>query len=548
MRFYLSLYLLLAGFYMLTASGRIGRTGDCTAMFHVAESIVNEGTLSAEPCDPRADNAGIGPLCVPGKDGRFYTGSGVVSSFAVVPAVVGAKVISTVVHVNSELIAKASVSFFTLLVAPLSSLVLAMWILKLGFSRQTAVLGACLFAFGSPFWQLSVSSFLSEPYFILPLLVAGYLLSIPRGGNDVALAGLAFGVACGARIAGVALYPAYILCLAAQMRTRKLPWSDFVRNAIAFTVPVAMCGGVIAWTNYSRFGSIFKTGYHIAFPTLSFTFSNPLFQGIRDLLFDGEVGLLVFAPWVILAFIYCPKFWRTHLPESVLCWTLFSINFLFYAKYNQWHGGWVGGPRYLVPSLPFLILVMAPILEAIRSRVPTKEDSKFWPLQRGIVVLLLAAGFLVQAVSVTYPRDRYYADYVFYAHRTDKPWWYGSIPLAAFAYWTKTSIPKSEGHYTEPPKSQPEPSGYTDPMSYWKEAEVAATEGDYINSFRNPENLTLPEMMVLKRRLMGLPAKAIYAYLFVVFSTVLAGFMGLKRFTGSQELPAQQAAGAGNGL
>ena len=548
MRFYLSLYLLIAGFYLVTASGRIGRTADCTAMLHVAQSLIKNGSFSSEPCDPRDDRADIGPLCVPGKDGRFYTGSGVVTSIAVVPALLCARTLSTVVHVDSELLAKASAAFFTLLVAPLSSVVLGMWILKLGYSRQTAILGACLFAFGSPFWQLSVSSFFSEPYFILSLLVAAYLLSNPRSRYACAFAGFAFGVACGARVAGVVLFPAYVLSLALQTRARRLPGINFLRDALEFSVPVAICGGLIAWTNYARFGSIFKTGYHIAFPTASFTFSTPLFQGTRELLFNGEVGLLVFAPWVVLAFLYFPEFLREHQAESVLCWGVFLNNFVFYAKYQQWHGGWVGGPRYVVPGVPFLILVLAPIFEVIRNRFAIKENRKSWPLERALILLLVVAGFLIQVVSVSYPRDRYYADLVFYAHKPLKPWWYGSIPLAALDYWTQTSIPKSEANYHEPTRSRAEAAEDSDPVSYWTKAEVITTENEYLNSFRNPENLTLPELMVLKRRLMGLPTKAIYGYVMAVLTIILAGALGLKRYTGSHELRSSATVGRADGL
>ena len=548
MRFFLSLYLLIAGFYLLTASGRIGRTADCTAMFHVAQSIINEGSFSSEPCDPRIDTAPLGPLCVPGKNGRFYTGCGLVPSIAVVPALLCARGLSTVVHVNPELLAKASVSFFTLLVAPLSCIVLAMWILKLGYSRRTAILGACILAFGSPFWQNSVSSFLSDPYFILALLVAAYLLSSPRIRYACALAGFAFGIACGTRIAGVALFPAYALSLAFQTRARRLPWIHFFRDALEFSVPVAICGGLIAWTNYSRFGSIFKTGYHIAFPTVSFTFSNPLLQGIRELLFDGEVGFLLFAPWVILAFLCFREFMRTHLPESVLCWAIFLINFVFYAKYEQWHGGWVGGPRYLLPTLPFLIMVIAPTIEATQRRVAIKENQRFWAVQRTLVVLLLASGFAIQAVTLTYPRDRYYADFMFYAHRPLKPWWYGSIPLAALDYWTRTSIPKTEANYSGPARSRTEAPAASDTWAYpYDHADTAASEGEFLSLFQHPENLTLPELMVLKRRLMGLPAKAIYGYLIAVFAIILAGAVGLIRYTGFQELRSSPPAGAADG-
>lgn len=535
MRFYASLYLLIAGFYLLTASGRIGRMSDSTAMFHVAQSIINDGSLSSEPCDPRYDNAEIGPLCVPGRGGRFYTAYGLVPSIAVVPAILCAKPVSTVFHVDPSLIAKASASFFTLLVAPLSCVVLAMWIAKLGYSRRTAVLGACLLAFGSPFWQNSVSGFLSEPYFILGLLVAAYLLCYPRIGYACVLSGFAFGVVCGTRVAGVIMFPLFMLFLALQIRARRLPWLHFLRDALRFSAPFLVCIALIAWANYARFGSIFKTGYHIAFPTMSFTFSNPLFQGIRELLFHGEIGLLIFAPWVILALLFFPQFMRIHLPESVLCGAIFLVNFLFYAKYCQWHGGWAGGPRYLLPTLPFLIIVIAPTIEAIQRPVGIKKSQRFWVLQRAVVLLLLATGFIIQAVTLAYPRDRYYADSTFYVRRPVKPWWYGSIPLAAIDYWSRTSIPKTEAAYTEPNESRSVAPVVSDWAYPYDQADTAASEDEFLDLFPHPENLTLPELMVLKRRLMGLPAKAIEGYVIAAVLIILIGAIGLKRYTGFQE-------------
>jgi hypothetical protein len=154
------------------------------------------------------------------------------------------------------------------------------------------------------------------------------------------------------------------------------------------------------------------------------------------------------------------------------------------------------------------------------------------------VILLLASGFIIQAVTLTYPRDRYYADLVFYAHKTVKPRWYGSIPLAALDYWAQTSIPKTEAHYSEPDRSRTVATADSDsdPFSYWKRADAVATEDEFINSSAHPENLTLPELMVLKRKLIGLPAKAMYGYVFAVLIIILTGAVGLKRYTGPQEL------------
>ena len=353
------------------------------------------------------------------------------------------------------------------------------------------------------------------------------------------------------------MFPAFILSLALQIRARKLPRIQFFRDALQFCAPFAVCMALIAWTNYARFGSIFKTGYHIAFPTSSFTFSNPFFQGIGELLFNGEVGLLLFAPWVVLVFLCFPQSMRKHLPESVLCVAIFVFNLLFYAKYQQWHGGWAGGPRYLLPTLPFLVLVIVPTV-VVQRRV-AKENQRFWAVLHSLTVVMLAAGFIIQAITLTYPRDRYYADLVFYADKPLKPWWYGSIPLAALDYWAQTSIPKTEAHYNEPDRSRTvatvdsdsDSDSDSDPLSYWKHADAVAREDEFINWLPHPENATLPELMTLKRKLIGLPAKAIYGYLFAVLIIILTGAIGLMRyprFQDSEVLPPERAADGIGGL
>jgi len=199
----------------------------------------------------------------------------------------------------------------------------------------------------------------------------------------------------------------------------------------------------------------------------------------------------------------------------------------------------------LLPTLPFLIMVIAHTIEAIRSRVALKENRRFWAVQRSLVVLLLAAGFIIQSVTLPYPRDRYYADLMFYAHRSLKPWWYGSIPLAAIAYWSRTSIPKTEANYSGPARSRTEGPVVSNAWTYpYDHADTAASEDEFLSLFQNPENLTLPELMVLKKRLMGLSAKAIYGYLVAVLVIILTGAVGLKRYTGFQELRNSAPAGA----
>ena len=370
MRFYASVYLSVAGIYLLTASGRIGLS-DNVAMFNVAQSIVNNGSFSSEPCDPNL--AGHPNHCVPGRrHGRYYAGFGLVPSIVAVPAVVGGKLVSKLAHVNSLAVMRLSVSLLTALISPLVCGVLAMWIVGLGYSRRTAVVAAGILAFGSPFWHYAVKGFYSEPYFTLGLVLAAYLASCSERPYTSSLSGLAFGAACGSRVIGMIMFPAFILFLFLKNRERKLSGALF-REVAFFTISFLACAALIGWSNYARFGDVLKTGYQAAFPSTSTLISNPLFRGMADLLFNNEVGLFVFAPWIVLSLIAFPLFFRQHQSEATLCGTIFLSNFIFFALYPSWHGGMVAGPRLLVATLPFLVLLLVPYIDGLRRQAQPRK-------------------------------------------------------------------------------------------------------------------------------------------------------------------------------
>src|SRR5262249_29070047 len=196
--------------------------------------------------------------------------------------------------------------------------------------------------------------------------------SSPRRRFACALAGLAFGVACGARLNGVILFPAFILSMAFHIRAHKLSMVQFLRDSVLFSASFSVCAILIALGNYTRFGSPFKTGYHLAYPSTSSLLSTPLFGGLYEVLFSGQYGLVVFAPWFLIALICFPRFVRAHVSESVLCGTSFLIYLLFFAKYSS-VPGWVVGPRFLIPTLPFLIVAMAPAIQGLQQLAVLKR-------------------------------------------------------------------------------------------------------------------------------------------------------------------------------
>src|SRR6516165_5929633 len=101
MRFYACLYLLIAGVYLLTSSGRVGLS-DSIAMLNVGWSMVEKGSLSSEPCqaDPLSPNAGASVGCVPGARGDHYAAYGVIPSLAVAPVILTSKLAAHFARVN----------------------------------------------------------------------------------------------------------------------------------------------------------------------------------------------------------------------------------------------------------------------------------------------------------------------------------------------------------------------------------------------------------------------------------------------------------------
>jgi hypothetical protein len=250
--------------------------------------------------------------------------------------------------------------------------------------------------------------------------------------------------------------------------------------------------------------------------------STPLSEGIPKLLFSGEVGLLIFVPWLVVAFLCFPLFTRRHLPEAMLCAAIFVCNFIFFAKYNSWHGGWVVGPRLLVPTLPFLIMAMAAGTERNQ---PDGIEGKSRALVRPLAAVLLAIAFFVQILGVFYPTDRYYALKEFYQHRTAKPWWLGSVPFASIDFLAKLKpIELAESKDSDRFAGV---HGQRDPL---KSVDPAMSEEKFLTLFPDSENLTLPNLMVLKLGLLGFPAAALYDYIIFLVILGLTGFMDLRKY------------------
>lgn len=249
-----------------------------------------------------------------------------------------------------------------------------------GKSRGWSVAVALAIGLGTPLFAFSTVLFPHVPSALL--LLAATLLVV--GGRRPALAG--FLVALGAAT-NYLLVPAAAILLAVPLLRRS--WRDAAGFLLGAIPPAAL----VAVYQLAAFGSPFRTSIDTMDPR--FVSSDARWLGVFDLpRLDALAGITIspyrglfwVSPVLLLALVGAWRLWRERRETAMLaCSAVISVFFLLVnASFNGWEAGFSFGPRYLLPIVPLLGLLL---LEA--DRVP-----------RSIFVVLLALSLSHNGVAV----------------------------------------------------------------------------------------------------------------------------------------------------
>jgi hypothetical protein len=137
-------------------------------------------------------------------------------------------------------------------------------------------------------------------------------------------------------------------------------WDTLIRLAAGATPPLLM----LAAYDYAAFGTLLPVGYgysslwadvhNVGF--LSLTYPRP--DALWGITFGAHRGLFFLSPFLLFAIPGYVWLWRERARRAEF-WALLlpPLSFLlFNASSAMWQGGFAVGPRYLVPSLPFLAM------------------------------------------------------------------------------------------------------------------------------------------------------------------------------------------------
>jgi 4-amino-4-deoxy-L-arabinose transferase-like glycosyltransferase len=239
---------------------------------------------------------------------------------------------------------------------------------ELGCAWRAAIGLAVLYGFATLAWFYSNILF-SEP--LVGLATALAFLGLLRFKRErrvrwLAVTGGAVALACLTRTdaAVVTLLPMSFY-VAAKLILGNATWTDRIRRACAYGVPVVVAGVIVLWYDWLRYGSPSATGYLSS--QTGFTF--PILEGLYGLLLSPAAGLFIFMPVLLLAVVGFPSFLRRHRGEALLLAGLVTVRLVFYSSWYGWDGGENWGPRFLVPVLPLLVLPLAFLPGWIRPRL-----------------------------------------------------------------------------------------------------------------------------------------------------------------------------------
>jgi len=372
---------------LLAVPGALGPL-DGQSMFQVTRSIVERGDVAVS-----------GPVYgVAGLHGQYYSKYGPGQSLLAVPLYVAGRAMAPLLpdSLRPEM-PTVMASLLPALATALTVAVLMLTARELGASRRGAMCLSLIYLFATPAVVYATQWF-SEALTASALLVAFYLLLIERTGPrrwHLPATGAALALAVATRLDALLLVPPLLLYAVSGGRLS-------AARLLAILSPLAVTLAGLGLYDQARFGSPLETGYsggdvfavRDTHPVRSLS---SLAEGLYGLLLSPGKGLLFYAPPVLLAPLGAAALWTRRRAEAATLLAMFAIYALAHANLLiRWLGGWSWGPRFLIPVLPFAVLLLAPLPR------PGLERSR---LVTATLLVLTLVGVAVQipAVAVQQP-------------------------------------------------------------------------------------------------------------------------------------------------
>ena len=147
--------------------------------------------------------------------------------------------------------------------------------------------------------------------------------------------------------------------------SRRHRWRVWLRMAAAALVPLALMLLLDRLYQAVTLGGVEVFARNIVEyttnPQLSQTVPARMMRAFLGITISPYKGLFWYSPVLLLGLIGAVPFTRRNRWEGLSFLLLIALHLLGYSRYNYWSAGVAWGMRYLLPIVPFLVLLAAPI-------------------------------------------------------------------------------------------------------------------------------------------------------------------------------------------
>lgn len=344
--------MLFVSLYALTMGGRTYSPDD-TARYDMTVSMVERGSIQIPPshCASAATN-----------DGRIHSKYGIGKPILLAPFVVAGRALERAGFAPDIVNAPMVASFLDQLLAAAAVVLLYAAARAIGYAAPIAATVAAVFGAATMLWPMSKFAF---EHSMIACLLLGAFIALERFrarglARHAAIAGVCLGAVLLVRVSDFVLASAP-LALFGLARLRRSPRP--AAAVVALAIPIlAAAAGVVAY-NYARFDDVFESGYDDIDTGLEF-----LPKGLLGFLVSPGKSVFVWNLPLVAALLAWSAHWRRHRAEALVTLAI-ALAYLFaHASLRLWHGDWCVGPRYLLPTVPFLLLALGDGLVAPESR------------------------------------------------------------------------------------------------------------------------------------------------------------------------------------
>lgn len=378
-----ALFLFLQALYVLTSTGRLHVIDEASAFFQ-ARDLVETGSLTVP-----ASTVGFTFYGQRDREGRLRAPNGPLHALVLTPFYLLGRLIARAPGVpegSRDLVLACAVVLSSATWSALAAALFLTLLLRRDTAPSAASAATLALALGTPLFAYSAWLF-SEPL-AAALLIGAALCAFGDSGpvtaTSAALAGALLGACALVRPAHALAVPVFFTAILVRDGRRGLSSAITLAGLAAIGVAI-----YLAWNTY-LFGDAFNFGY----PETADRgkringFETPLLVGLAGFLLSPGKSIFVHAPLAVVAVATVPRLARLDRGLAFLAFAMPVSYLLLYARYTQWEGGYCVGPRYLLPTLPFLLFALGAYLD---------DDD---PAARRRVLVLAAAGALVQSVGL----------------------------------------------------------------------------------------------------------------------------------------------------